>query len=225
MKTSKKILASAVVASVLSVGALAPVAQAEVSASVSVASTYLWRGYDLGGAAISGDLVASSEAGLYAGLWVSSGDFVAGQEYDLFAGYGTSFGEFNFDISVISYNYPTGVFGGAGFDTEGSPGDFMEAIIALGYGPVTFKYYDNIAGETGGYAPSEDYTYMSLSAAAGAFTFLAGMHDEGANNATHIDVSYAYNDNLSFTFSTIADSDAEEDADPMFVVSYSLPIE
>src|SRR5690606_12506823 len=189
------------------------------------ASTYLWRGYDLGGAAISGDLVASSEVGIYGGLWVSSGDFAAGQEYDLFAGFGKSFGDFNFDISVISYNYPTGVFGGAGFGTDGSPGDFMEAIIALGYGPVTFKYYDNIAGDTGGYAASEDYTYMSLSAAAGDFTFLVGIHDEGAANATHVDVSYAYNDNLAFTFSTIADSDAEEDADPMFVVSYSLPLE
>lgn len=225
MKTSKKLLASAVAASILGLGALAPVAQAEVSASVSVASTYLWRGFDLGGAAVSGDLVASSETGLYAGLWVSSGDFAAGQEYDLFAGYGSSFGEFNFDVSVISYNYPTGVFGGAGSGTDGSPGDFMEAIVSLGYGPVTFKYYDNIAGDTGGYAASEDYTYMSLSAAAGAFTFLVGSHDEGAANATHVDVSYGYNDNLSFTFSAIADSDAADEPDPMFVVSYSLPIE
>lgn len=225
MKTSKKLLASAVAASVLSLGAVAPLAQAEVSASATVASTYLWRGFDLGGAAVSGDLVASSEAGFYAGLWVSSGDFAAGQEYDLFAGYGGSAGDFSYDFSVISYNYPTGVFGGAGLGTEGVPGDFMEGIISLGYGAVTFTYYDNIVGDTGGYAPPEDYTYMTLSADAGDFSFLIGSHDEGASNASHLDISYGYNDNLAFTFSTILDSDAADDPDPQFVVSYSLPIE
>ena len=52
MKTLSKAVA---IASLLSAGVMgAQVANAEVSASASIANTYLWRGQDLGGAAISG---------------------------------------------------------------------------------------------------------------------------------------------------------------------------
>ena len=53
---------------------------------------------------------------------------------------------------------------------------------------------------------------------------------------THIDISYAYNDNLTFTVSQIIDQDEiqlignekkyeNRDDDTLFVLSYSLPIE
>jgi len=46
---------------------------------------------------------------------------------------------------------------------------------------------------------------------------------------THFDLTYAFNENLSFTVSKVLDDDAEDTAEPkdedaIFVVSYSLPI-
>ena len=222
MTFTKKLIASSVAAATIASASFAPVANAEVSASVGVASTYLWRGFDLGSGspAISGSLDYSN-AGFYAGIWGSSGDASAGTEYDLYVGYGGEAGDFFYDAMIISYVYPTGQFS----ETEGI-GDFMEFIGTIGFGPVSFSYYDNIAGETGGYAGSEDYTYMTLSAEFGAFSATYGIHDEGVDNASHLDFSYAYNDNLAFTISTILDSDdTSDDKEPQFVVSYSMPIE
>jgi len=95
MKMFKKTLIAAAAASTLSF-AVAPAAVAEVSASASISSSYLWRGYDLGqgDAALAADIVYSSN-GFTAGMWVSSGDVNMGTEYDFFAGYGGSVGEFN----------------------------------------------------------------------------------------------------------------------------------
>ncbi|WP_018275978.1 TorF family putative porin [Teredinibacter turnerae] len=237
MKFSKKILAGAVAAS-LAMSAFAPMANAEVSASVGVASTYLWRGFELGSGtpAVSGSL-DYSQGGFYAGVWGSSGDTTAGTEYDLYFGYGGEVGAFTYDVSLISYIYPTGQFS----ETEGV-GDFMEAIISFGVGPVSLTYHDNIAGTSDDdiadgvnrYAFEEDYSYLNVSVALGDFSVAVGHHFEDADDAassvtgdaTHLDLSYAYNDNLSFTASAVvASDDGFEEADPTFVVSYSLPIE
>lgn len=230
MKTTKRLLAGAVVASTLAMAGIAPVANAEVSASVGVSSSYLWRGFNLGSGtpAVSGSLDYSNE-GFYAGIWASSGDDSAGSEYDLYLGYGGEVGDFTYDAMLINYVYPSGQFS----ETEGL-GDFMEIIVSLGYGPVTFQYYDNIAGETGGYAFNEDYKYMTLSADFGAYSVLVGKHFEDAavvadsvtGDSTHLDLSYAYNDNVSFTYSIPVGSDTGfQEKEPLFVVSYSMTIE
>ncbi len=235
MKMSKKLLATAVASSALLQGAFAPVAnaEAEVSASVAIASSYHWRGFDLGSGtpAVSGDIGVSA-SGFYAGMWVSSGDTAAGTEYDIFFGYGGEVGDFSYDISYVSYVYPTGAFS----QTDGSIGDFAEIILGLGFGPVSVFYHDNVAGDTGGYAFTEDYFYYGASVDFGSgFSATIAKHDEedvedGApgvtGNATHLDLGYAYNDNLSFTFSAILDSEFDSDGEPepKFVVSYSLPI-
>ena len=220
MKLMNKIVAGSLATALL--GGFALPAAAEVSASASVATSYLWRGFDLGSGtpAASADIGVSAESGLYAGLWVSSGDGTAGTEYDVFAGYAGEAGDLSYDVMLVSYVYPTG----GDSATDGTIGDFMEVIVGLGYGPVSFTYYDNIAGDTGGYAASEDYTYMTLGLDIESFSFLVGQHDEGADDATHFDISYAYNDNLSFTLS-ILDSDAAVDPEPTFVASYSIAIE
>ncbi len=223
MKFIKTILAGSLAATMLA-GAFIPAANAEVAGSASVATSYLWRGYDLGSGspAASADIVGSSN-GMYAGLWVSSGDKTAGTEFDLFAGYGGEIDNLSYDISLISYSYPTGDFK----DTDGSPGDFMEVILSLGYGPFGFTYYDNVAGDTGGYAASEDYRYITLSASAGQWSFLLGDHDFGINDddATHFDISYSYNDNLSFTMSNWLKHMGDKPSDAIFVVSYSIAID
>ncbi|MDZ7922767.1 MAG: TorF family putative porin [Marinagarivorans sp.] len=236
MKVSKTLLASSV-AAVLSAGFMAPAfAAPEVGASVGVASTYLWRGSDLGRGtpAVFGDLNVSA-AGFYGGIWGSSGDAAAGTEYDLYAGYGGSVGDFSYGASLWSYNYPTG----SGYDKDGETDftDWSDAVVTLGYGPVSFNAYIPVGkGNSSG-----DYMYYTLGASIGAFSVLVGMHSDAPNvsdgptggcsadetsdscSPVHLNVSYAYNDNLSFTVSQFIADETEAD-DMKFVVSYTMPL-
>jgi len=199
----------------------------DVSASASVANMYFHRGRDLGNgdAAVSGDITASV-GGFYGGVWGSSGDDVNGTEYDLYAGYGLELGGISLDASVWNYVYPTSD-GGAD-----EVGDLTEVIVSAGLGPVSFTYYDNVAGDT-------SYEYYTLGAEFGSFSALVGYADPEEetdlgfdHDYTHLDFSYAYNENLSFTVSKVLDVDDEAmddgsyiwDDDTLFVVSYSLPI-
>ncbi|MFA5631399.1 MAG: TorF family putative porin [Porticoccaceae bacterium] len=213
MKLTKKAICSSL-AAVTAVSGLmmsSQVSAVELSASAAVASSYLWRGQDMGSGspAVSGDLIASA-GGAYAGIWGTSGDSAVGTEYDLFAGYGTTLGAFTFDISVLNYNYPTG-------PEEIDAGDLTEVILSVGVGPMTLAYYDNVAGASG-------YEYYSLGFDIDRFSLLVGMHDNpGGDDPVHLDLSYAYNENLSFTLSQFI-SDEPPGDDLKFVVSYSLPI-
>ena len=218
MKTLKKLLPLSIAAAAATAG-ISTAAQAEVGASVGVASTYLWRGYDLGSGtpAVSGDLNYSA-AGAYAGIWGSSGDTTAGTEYDLYAGYGMEFDMFSFDVSVWNYNYPTG-------SSEIDFADLTDVVVSIGVGPVSFAAYEPVAG-----AGDYDYGYYTLSTGYGPFSFTLGMHKDGGTDEdgdttdpTHLNVDYAYNDNLTFTLSQFI-SDEPEGDDLKFVVSYSIPL-
>lgn len=200
-------------------------AEVDVSASAAIANMYLWRGQDLGegSAAVSGDLTVGM-GGAYAGVWTSSGDSTLGQEYDLYLGYGGEAGDFSYDVSAWTYVYP-------GNDEENGRGNTFEAsdlIVSLGYGPVSAAYYYVLAGD-------ENASYATLGGEMGSFSATLGfqMHSEDDSaEYTHLDLSYAYNDNLSFTLSKIVAQDADLDKgeegfdeDMKVVVSYSLPIE
>lgn len=215
MKMKQSILAGAVAISAMASAALAPVANAEVSASVGAANMYYWRGYDLGNgdAAVWGDINVSAN-GLYAGMWASSGDASNGTEYDLYAGYGTSVGDFSVDFSVWSYSYPSAA-------DPLAPGDLVEGILGLGYGPVSFTHYFDIEG-------NDDYSYSTLSAAFGDFSVTYGVHDgeDEYDGYAHVDLGYAYNENLSFTLGLVADDvDGMNNDEAKFVVGFSIPIE
>ena len=204
---------SVAVAGALSV---APTAvNAEVSGSVAISNMYLWRGYDLGqgDAAVSGDL-SYSNSGFYTGIWGSSGDAALGTEYDLYAGYGAEFGGVSIDASVWTYVYPSNPSG----ETD-NPGELSEFILSVGFAGFTLTGYDNIAGGSG-------YGYYTLSYGYDAFSILVGKHDNPGTKVdpTHVDLSYAYNDNLSFTISQQVDKE-DDNKKPKFVVGYSLPIE
>jgi uncharacterized protein (TIGR02001 family) len=202
-------------------------AEVEVAASVAISNMYLWRGNDLGNGdpAISGDIKASM-AGLYGGLWASSGDSASGTEWDAYAGYGGEVEGFSYDIMLATYVYPSNQV------QDDTFGDLSEIIITLGFGPVSFSYYDNIAGANG-------YEYYTLSASVDKFSAKLGYHDPepSGTQATHLDLSYAYNDNLSFTLSQIIDTPDDANCAPGFsvysgcdddlkmAVSYSLPID
>ncbi len=232
MKLTKKLLASSIAASLLSAGAIAPAhAEVEISGSVAVASTYLWRGSDLGTGvpAVSGALEAST-SGFYAGIWGSSGDTFAGTEYDLYVGYGGEVGSFSYDVSLWSYNYPTG--DGYASDGETDFTDWTDLVVALGFGPAVFTIYQPIGDDNS----TGDYAYYTLGASFGDFSLTAGLHSDNdgavscpADNEgptcdpVHVNLDYAFNDNLTFTLSQFI-ADETDDDDLKFVVSYSLPI-
>lgn len=215
MKMKQSILAGAVAISAMASAALAPVAnaEAEVSASVGAANMYYWRGQDLGNgdAAVWGDINVSN-SGFYAGMWASSGDATAGTEYDLYAGYGSSVGDFSFDVSLWSYSYPSDTREGAAT----APGDLVEAVIGLGYGPFSVTHYTDVEG-------NDDYDYTTVGAAFGDFSVTYGVHSD---DYAHVDLGYAYNDNLSFTLGLVVDDvDGAFTDEPKFVVGFSIPIE
>jgi hypothetical protein len=219
-----KLLSAMTVASLVTMG-LSTVSHAEdaysIDASVSIANMYLWRGTDLGkGApALSGDLVLSA-GGAYGGIWGSSGDTVNGTEYDLFVGYGMDMGDFNMDISAWTYAYPSI----AEPSTLNRPSKLSEVILTLGYkDAVSLSYYDNVAGGNG-------YTYTTLTGNMGQFSSTLGYSNAGSSKKeyTHLDVGYAYNDNLSFKVSKVIDQSfpagSEVKDNLLFVVGYSLPL-
>jgi len=233
------------VLSALSLLAVAGAANAEISGSMGIASSYLWRGFELGSGtpAISGDLHYSN-SGFYGGIWGSSGDTANGTEYDLYAGYGGSAGIFTYDVSYWTYNYPKETKRN-GFAYNMRPGTLSELVTSFGVGPVSafFLYNINAPGlNVEGDPANGDYQYYGLKAKAGAFSFVLGHHNQGkfdnasaqalrasgvtvTKNLTHFDATYAYNDNLSFTVSIpvgVADN-YDKPQDPTFVASYSVP--
>jgi len=167
---------------------------------------------------VSGDLTYSA-GGFYGTLWTSSGDTGAGSEWDIGAGYGGEVGAFTYDISVWNYLYPNGG------TQEDQFGDLTEVILSFGVGPLSVSWYENIATPEGG---NEEYRYYTVGFSEGPFGVTVGMHDgfEVDVDMVHVDLSYAFNDSLSFTFSQVVDdNDDFFDDDLKFIVSYSLPIE
>ena len=215
--------------------------QAEVSASANVASSYLWRGQNLsnGAAAVSGSLDYSHKSGLYTGAWVSSGDAAMGTEYDLYVGFSGEAGKLSYDVGYVGYIYPSqseeaalayntdnaAAIASGDKDAQGTAdelGDMSDLYLNLSFAGVDFttNFSDN-----GG-----DYVYNTLGYGMGAVSGLIGVNtdleEDGKGAYTHIDLSYAYNDNISLTVSKmVAQSSGTSAASPEFVVSYSLPIE
>jgi hypothetical protein len=203
MKTFNKTLIAA--ATLTTFGLAAAPAAVALDASASIATSYVWRGTELGNgnAALAVDLSDSMGALSY-GLWISSGDGQDGldedgdikqgsTEYDLYASYGGSVGDIGYSVGYAKYHYP------AASVSQGS-----EYIYGLSYGPASVTIYDNT---------KTDYEYTVIGYEVGAFSFAYG-DDE---STTHFDVSYAVNDSLTLTVSE------PEDAETIVAASYSLP--
>jgi len=174
-----------------------------------------------GSPAVSGDITASA-GGAYATMWTSSGDSTYGNEYDFGVGYGGEVEGFSYDVSAWTYIYPSDTTG----DGESNSFDLSELIVSLGYEGVSFSYYYPLAGDG-----NDDYSYMTLGYGMGAYSATVGISDDDkdanpGNIYTHLDLSYAYTDSLSFTVSKVVSAEEETtEDDTKFVVSYSLPIE
>lgn len=235
MKPRSKQTAAGLSAAMVLMAACAAPAFAGVSADAQVASTYLFRGLDVsdGNAQVSGTLMYSHDgSGLYGSAWASSaGD--GSQEYDLAAGWAPDLGSFKFDLGAVAYVYP------GTDDASDDPGKETEAYLGLGYGWFEFYYYDNVASATGA---THGYEYYSFNFTFDKVAFVLGYADpdeaqeqDWDDNYIHLDFSYAFNDNLTFTVSKIVSVDDEAkdkdiagdaaiDDDALFLVSYALPI-
>jgi uncharacterized protein (TIGR02001 family) len=223
MKTLSKAVA---VASLLSAGIMsAQVANADVEYSAGLATTYLWRGTDLGGAAFSGAADYSHESGAYAGLWASSGDATAGNEYDLYVGFAKEFGAVSVDLGAYTYIYNQG----QGSGTNGSPGELSEAILNVGIMDASVTYIDNLG--------DADYSYIGLGYSIAGVDALVGISDNGVGQEyTHLDLSYGLTEELSLTVSKVFDQTTTAaflaadpanglvDEDMIVVLSYSIAL-
>ncbi len=225
MKTLSKAVA---IASLLSAGVMsANMANAEVSASAGIATTYLYRGVSLsnGEAAVSGSLDYGHDSGAYAGAWSGSGDKEGGTETDVYAGYYAEVGDISIDTSYLSAMYPG----------KDDVNDWAEVTLAVGFDAFSLTMSKNTDSEENG-----DYLSAELGMGAGDFTFtvgnMSGVETKTyGSDYTYANIDYSFNDSISFTYSqivdqtqtaaAIADEWDELDEGGVFVVSYSMPIE
>ena len=139
---------------------------ASVSANVSFASDYIWRGMTQSdGPAIQGGFDYEAESGFYAGIWGSNVNFNdgAGSELDYYFGYGFELGGVGVDLGYVAFDYPD--------NTEGL--DFEEIVVGLSYGDLGLTF---ALGQDG--AP--DYTEVAYSVA--GIDLAYGEYDEYGNN-------------------------------------------
>lgn len=122
----------AVLGALLLGGSVAAHSEVEISANVTLASDYSFRGVSQTGRdpAIQGGFDVAWDNGLYIGTWSSNVKFgVTSQELDLYIGYA---GEINddvgYDVSYIRYEYP-----GAGSEL-----DYNELAASISWGDFTF---------------------------------------------------------------------------------------
>jgi len=205
-------------------------ANAETSASFSASNMYLWRGVNLtpSSGQIAGSLDYGHSSGAYAGVWTTNEE--AGHETDLYLGFGGKAGGVSYDISYWNYLYTEDC---NTTSCDSGKNDLSEYIVSVGYEPVTFTVYINADAPTS----DDEYNYYTLDAAFGKFNVQYGVWDynaTGANNYSHITLSYAATDEISFAISkasndsgydnTVANSGTDAygvEEDPLFQVTYS----
>lgn len=237
MKSLNTVRYSLIAAAVAGAAVVSAPAVAGVSASAGVASLYLWRGYNLSNGApqVFGGLEYATEVGAYAGVWGSNSADI-GQEVDLYAGFRGTAGDFSYNIAYYDYTYPQAkgvtsvpaVLAGDGARIS----DFEEITISGSIKGFTLEAWLGI-GDTGGLITNaageatNESNYYAVSYAYDKFTVKYGMTDNDPLNTdySHADVSYKYNDNLTFAVSKVVDDDDSVEDDALFVVSYTLPLD
>jgi uncharacterized protein (TIGR02001 family) len=251
MEAIKKYLPVSAVAGILTLGAVAASpAMADVEASAGVANTYLFRGVDQsnGKAQVFGDLTYRTDLGIYTSIWGSTAE--ASQEYNLIAGWAKDFSGLVLNIGAINYVYPKN-------DLADDFGAESEGFVGIGWNGLEAYLYKNVASahrdKNGFLYFATSYSYKKFSGTLGyaqndRISSRSGYKD-GEYSYLHLDLTYAFNDNLSFTFSQMLDRDAKADGqkykdstfadlaesdpryadiaegDMLFVVTYSLPLE
>ena len=133
MKFNKTLVILAVVGSCLSSQA---VLADSLSANVSVANNYIWRGLTqtTNEPAVSGGIDYASDSGFYAGTWASNvqyaADDVYSYEHDVYFGYAGEAGDISYDVGYLYYNYD-----------DVAEYDFGEIYGTIGYGGFSVSLY------------------------------------------------------------------------------------
>lgn len=107
LKTANKPLKTSLYSLLLLLGIISTSTHAAGSLNLGLASNYLWRGISQSNdnIALSGGYDYNTETGAYFGTWastLSSGSY----ELDLYAGISKSINNANYDVGIISYQYP-----------------------------------------------------------------------------------------------------------------------
>lgn len=216
MKLSKKLTPVALAVSMAMGGLAVPtIASAEMSASVGIASMYLWRGQNLtpDGPQVHGGIEFSGESGVYGGIWTSNES--GGHETDLYIGFGGEAGGVSYDISYWHYLYPE--------DGDLSDTALSEIVLGLGFGDLAANFY--ISNETQG---GSDWLYATVDYTIDDFNILFGtwsFDEDGAGDEySHVTLSYSITDDLSMAVSVASSDDGSTNEDPLFMVSYNIPL-
>jgi uncharacterized protein (TIGR02001 family) len=184
---------------------------ASVSANVSIASDYIWRGMTQSdGIAVSGGFDYESDSGFYAGIWGANVNFNDstgsgnGAEFDYYFGYGFEMGGIGVDLGYVSFDYPG--------NEDGL--DFEEIVIGLSMGDLGLTF---AMGQDG--AP--DYTEVSYGIGPVGVSY--GQYDDMGDN---FGISYgftcgSYDCGLSYSDFTDEGYGGDEDA-LVFSISASL---
>ena len=150
---------------------------ASVSANVSIASDYIWRGMtQTDGIAVSGGFDYAADSGFYAGIWGSNVNFNDstgegnGAEFDYYFGYGFEMGGIGVDLGYVSFDYPG--------NNDGL--DFEEIVLGLSMGDLGLTFASGVDG-----AP--DYTEVSYGV--GPIGVSYGQYDDYGDN---IAISYGF---------------------------------
>ncbi len=186
----RKFITAGAFAIIAAASASAANAQVEYSGNVAVTTDYHWRGWtqsnqDL---ALQGGFDLATDAGFYAGTWLSSIDFDDASdsniEWDLYAGYGGEFaGGLGYDVGVIYYVYP---------DSDDSDYDFVELYGGLskelesGLGFSGYIYWD----------PDNETVYSEVGAGFGleavSFDANVGTYLDGFDEVTNYNFGATY---------------------------------
>jgi uncharacterized protein (TIGR02001 family) len=137
--------------------AIAPiVAQAELSANLSLVSNYKFRGQDQDASktsalkpALQGGFDYAFANGFYVGNWNSSVNWLTGNslEMDIYGGYkGELTAGLSYDLGVLKYSYP-----------GNTAGNTTEVYAGLGYGPFGAKYSQAISDDYFAYGSKASY--------------------------------------------------------------------
>lgn len=115
-------------APVLAMGIAAP-SMAEVSANVSVANNYIWRGLtqSINEVVVQGGIDYAHDSGFYTGTWLSNvaydSDDAFSYEHNLYLGYAGETRLFSYDVGYLYYNYD-----------DNANADFSEVYGSIGIG-------------------------------------------------------------------------------------------
>ena len=184
--------------------------------SVTVASQYLFRGFDMTqeDPALQGDYIVSHESGFWFGAWASNYDFGTedGVEIDLIGGFDMPLTEdVTLGVGFTEYTY------------TGEADSTTELYVSLSYSQFSLTYYDDVDLET---------VYLSFDAEfalsdAVSIALHAAEYDYDVGSATHdysATLSYTVNDKVT-VFATFSNNDINEVSAEDYIVaglSYSF---